>query len=482
MNTIQRASSTSLRISTSPAKPARSGAPERGACLRTAARALSCLLLAAFTPSLLAQQLDPGFGEGGRALVRFGDGASNHSADGVVACAGPNGSLLVSGLVGDRIVTARLRENGTLDSGFSDDGRQEFALPMTDTGNRERVGACQPDGNLLLALAIRGRDDDQNLLLVRVLGATGLPDPQFGTGGFVQLNLDAYSPELADRETPLGLSVSADGTIDLAGSVEHHPSGAARGFIVRVRADGSIRAARVLNDSALLGFSLTSAAESNGELWAIGSASVSGGPQTFIHYRLDPDTLAVRARLAGGSSLLRVGRGRWVAEGVFAAVAHRSESPGPDVPMLLIVRGAEVSALPLPAPAAVGGVQGELIQQEHDGDVIPLPEGGVLASYTVDTGRDGASGRGLHSVRVLLSADGLNDRVDRSFGAAGRFSLRHALPCAADAGLLHRRSTLWNGRVTWVGSALADGCPINARHDVWIARLQPLHQFRDGFE
>lgn len=480
MNTTSRATST--RISISSAKPGRSSTPGRGARIRTAARALSCLLFAALAPGLHAQQLDPGFGERGRVLVGFGDGPSNHSADGVVACAGPNGSLLVSGLVGDRIVTARLRENGTLDSGFSDDGRQEFALPVADTGNRERVGACQPDGNLLLALAIRGRDDDQNLLLVRVLGATGLPDPQFGTGGFVQLNLDAYSPELADRETPLGLSVSADGTIDLAGSVEHQPSAAARGFIVRVRADGSIRAARVLNDSGLLSFSLTSAAESDGELWAIGSASVSGGPQTFIHYRLDPDTLAVRSRLAGGTSLLRVGRGRWVAAGVFAAVAHRSEGPGPDVPVLLIARSTEIAALPLPVPAAVGGVQGELIHQEHDGDVIPLPEGGVLASYTVDIGSNGASGRGLHSVRVLLSADGLNDRVDRSFGAAGRFSLRHALPCAADAGLRHRRSTLWNGRVTWVGSALAAGCPVDARHDFWVVRLQPLHQFRDGFE
>jgi hypothetical protein len=450
----------------------------------TSALSLVLLLCSALVPiqALHAQRLDPGFGTNGRVLIRFDDIVPDADADAVVACAGAAGTLIVAGIAGAHVVSVRLLEDGTLDTRFGIGGRQRFPLPVEDSGYRERVGACQADGNLLMAYAARGQGFDQNLVVMRLLAASGLPDPQFGTAGHVILDLDAHAAGLEDRETPLGLNVSADGMIDLSGSVAYSQVPQTRGFIARLRADGSLARAWVLNETAMLGFSLTSAMASSGQLYAIGSATTVGEPSSFILYRMDPATLLVRSTVRGDAPLLRVGRGRWVGEGIFAAVAHRAVANGPDQPVLLVARASGVSTLELPMPERVAGREGELLHQEHDGDVVPLPDGGVLATYTVDMSGDGTFGRGLHSVRVRLGARVEEEDVDSGYGRGGRFSVRHDLACGADAPLFHRRTTLWNGRVTWVGSAQVPDCQAIGRRGFWIARLQALPMFADGFE
>lgn len=442
------------------------------------------LLCSAFVPveALHAQRLDPGFGANGRVLIRFDDIIPDADADAVVACAGAAGTLIVAGIAGTRVVSVRLLEDGTPDTRFGIGGRQSFPLPVEDTGHRERVGACQADGNLLLAYAARGQGFDQNLVVMRLLAASGLPDPQFGSAGHIRLDLDAHATGLQDRETPLGLNVSADGMIDLSGSVAHSQLPQTRGFIARLRADGGVALAWVLNETAMLGFSLSSAMASSGQLYAIGSATAAGDPSSFILYRMDPANLLVRSAVRGDVPLQRVGRGRWVGEGVFAAVAHRAVDNGPDQPVLLVARAGGVSTLDLPLPEPVAGRDGELLHQEHDGDVVPLPNGGVLATYTVDMSGDGTLGRGLHSVRVQLGSRAEDDAVDMRFGREGRLSVRHDLNCGIDALLFHRRTTLWNSRVTWVGSAQVPDCQAIGRRGFWIARLQALPMFVDGFE
>jgi uncharacterized delta-60 repeat protein len=161
--------------------------------------------------------LDTTFDGDGRKL--FSWGAIGRVTAVVVA---PNGKILLggfSGPEGGNIQVARLNANGALDATFGAGGIAAVDFGATEFGE---ALARQADGRILVA----GRSSATGAVVAR-LRATGVLDPDFGSGGRVTL--------------PGGGSVGAvlmqpDRTIVVAGNA----SGSATMTVTRLKPDGSL--------------------------------------------------------------------------------------------------------------------------------------------------------------------------------------------------------------------------------------------------
>jgi hypothetical protein len=431
-----------------------------------------------------AQILDASFGDRGQLTEGFAMVSGRDDDFALAACATPGGTLTVYGTASGsvRVVTLRLRSDGGLDASFSGDGKESFDWPGERISHRERVGLCMSNGDAVLAQPALEAGDER-IVLVRVQAQTGLPDPAWGSGGFVVLDLDALGTELAQRETPLGLNLAADGGVYLTGDVALS-NGGTRGFAVRIDPAGTVRAAAIYRQDQYWRFGLAAAAEApDGNVWLSGRAvPASNGLPTFLRLRVDPQTLALVQALPGSAPLDRVGRGRMVAPGVFASVAHRREPGAADVPVLLLHRESGTNVLELPALLPVLGQPGKQLPHDQDGDVIPLPDGSVLVTGTAGLDND-IGGKALYQIRVLLAAGGEPDRVDTRFGIGGIWQFSRLQPgCSQPNDQSMRRTTLWNGRVTVVGAARTQNCTNNEDHDYWVLRMQIDALHIDGFE
>lgn len=110
------------------------------------------------------------------------------SSIGAVAGLG-DGSIFLGGWVrpldGDSREAAllKLRQNGTLDSGFATGGRFHMEVEVNQGSAAEVLGVYPlPDGRILLAVAASETFTSDTFALVR-LEATGVPDLTFGPGG-----------------------------------------------------------------------------------------------------------------------------------------------------------------------------------------------------------------------------------------------------------------------------------------------------------
>jgi hypothetical protein len=427
--------------------------------------------------------LDPSFGDRGQLTEGFAAVAGHDDDFALAACATPGGTLTVYGAASSnvRVVTMRLRSDGSLDTGFSGDGKESFDWPGERVFDRERVGLCMGNGDAVLAQPAREAGDER-IVLVRVRAQTGLPDLSWGSGGFVVLDLDALSTGLAQRETPLGLNLAGDGGVDLTGDVALS-NGGTRGFAVRIDPTGTVRAAAIYRQDLYSRFAFAAAAEApDGSLWLSGRAvRTSNALPTHLHLRVDPQTLALVQALPGSALLHRVGRGRMVAPGVFASVAHRLEPGAADVPVLL-QRESGTNVLELPALLPIQGQPGKQLPHDQDGDVIPLPDGSVLVTGTAGLDNDTA-GKALYQIRVLLAAGSEPDRVDTRFGTGGIWQFSRLQPgCSQPNDQSMRRTTLWNGHVTVVGAARTQNCINSQDHDYWVLRMRIDALHIDGFE
>jgi uncharacterized delta-60 repeat protein len=161
--------------------------------------------------------LDTSFDGDGRKL--FSWGAIGRVTAVVVA---PNGKILLggfSGPEGGNIQVARLNANGAFDATFGTGGIATVDFGATEFGE---AMARQADGRILVA----GRSSAGGAVVAR-LRATGVLDPDFGSGGRVTL--------------PGGGSLSAvlvqpDRNVIVAGNV----SGSAAMTVTRLKPDGSL--------------------------------------------------------------------------------------------------------------------------------------------------------------------------------------------------------------------------------------------------
>ena len=142
---------------------------------------------------------DASFDGDGKALIDFGDAAN---ADGKDVAVQADGRIVAVGDVAGRVAIGRLNANGSLDTGFSGDGKDR----LTDFTGGSRV-VLQPDGKILVVgstqfSAARYRTD-------------GVLDTGFGGDGVVQTPVEA-SAGAVNRSC--GVAVQPDGRIVLVGS------------------------------------------------------------------------------------------------------------------------------------------------------------------------------------------------------------------------------------------------------------------------
>jgi hypothetical protein len=317
---------------------------------------LLALLAVVGTMPVGAQSLDSTFGGDGVLPLGFepvGDAAHNGDVA-LVACAGPQGTLIVAGRASNdrRIGVAWLTENGRLDTRFGTGGRQSIELPapyMIDA-----VGACTPDGKPVIAYGVGIAGGERDLRVLRIDPHSGRPDPTFGSGGTVAIDLDAYATDLGRDEHPVGLNLGNDGDMLLTGGYRYGANDAQQGgFVLRLTAAGGV-AAHYLSHRAqptLHTFSVAVPFD-DGRIWAI-AHSESGGTPTALVVRLHGATLAHQStRSSSLGDHIRAYSGQRVLDSTMAIAA----AEGPErKPVLIILETYGTIWVPLTVPA-LGGV------------------------------------------------------------------------------------------------------------------------------
>lgn len=427
--------------------------------------------------------LDPTFGDGG--MRHYGFQAVNGLVGdrAIVACAGANGTLTVTGAAStaQRVVTVRLRDNGDYDTSFSDDGKASFDLPGTFADFTP--GLCQSSGHLVVARPLTAGDGEQNLQIFRVHRDDGQLDPGFGNGGVVTIDLDQWVGGLGKEEMPLGIHQLANGDIAVSGRVTLG-AGGERGFVVVLSNGGAARGITVLSD--LRSRTATTVVDApDGRLWVFGQ---NGRVNGAFRATLARDTLAWEAvleQLAPAGYTTWVGGGRMLDANTVVLGSTTGPTPGYDGgPQLIVFRAASVSVLPLPAAMLDGQPHGLTARFGMSG-VTVLPRRRVLIAslaHPIGTGPD----TGVHFAMGEIGGDASGDRVDALFGAGGAqtAAFRPALPGCAAVRPNHRfgRLTLWRGLPTFVGTADASCTAANTGEDYLVARIRTDDIFSNGFD
>lgn len=174
--------------------------------------------------------LDNSFGGDGKVTTEV-NGVSDRARSVAIQA---DGRIVVAGHVvaggGYDIALVRYHPDGTLDNGFSADGKLTIDVDGDDLALSVVV---QPDGRILAA----GRSestDHERFTLVRLL-EDGTPDPAFGNGGIAQA---AFLPE--DDATGWDIALQPDGKVVMVG---HASDGTYQQFaMARFNADGTLDA------------------------------------------------------------------------------------------------------------------------------------------------------------------------------------------------------------------------------------------------
>ena len=151
--------------------------------------------------------LDPTFGSGGKRVVDFG--TDDESVYG--AALQPDGRIVLAGDSRLQPAVVRLKANGALDTSFDGDGRKLFSWGAI---GRVTAVVVAPNGKLLLA-GFSGPEGGD--IKVARLSANGAFDTSFGAGGIATVDFGA-------TEFGEAMARQADGRILVAG--RSSPSGA----------------------------------------------------------------------------------------------------------------------------------------------------------------------------------------------------------------------------------------------------------------
>ena len=417
---------------------------------------------------------DPAFGDGGLASYGFQPVNGNLSDSAAVACAGPNGTFVVVGSAsnGLRIVTARLRPDGSYDTSFSGDGKESFDSVADHMSYAP--GVCQPNGDPVLVRIVTGPGGEQSMRIVRVKRDTGLPDPAFGNGGVVDLDLDLYITGLGQAEVPFGLNVLANGDLVVSGYASNAQNIVA-GFVALLDGAGTVRAARLVE-----AWHLTTTLDApDGSLWAFGSSGNGA-----VRVTLDRNTLAPGLRVTADlASAVYAGAARVVRPGAVAMAAVARNTDGSYRPLLMLFRADAATPLAMASPAFDGNAFGMSNAVGAQGVQI-LPGGRVLYAGTA---RDlaGSTDDALYFAMARVGREPGDDEWEHAFGnngmQVGRFH-PDAPGCAAQAPRqLMQRVTSWLGRPAFVGRV--DGnCVDGSAENYLVGRVETNYLFADGMD
>ena len=209
--------------------------------------------------------VDSGFGENGRIINLYGTIAFHISLQ-------EDGKIVFSGTNGHAFVTLRYLENGTIDESFGSNG-----LVMTDYNSvaYAQSNIIQPDGKIVVA-----GDDGVRILLARY-NQDGSLDQGFGLGGLIILKT-ASSINNANCMT-----LQPDGKIIIAGAASNFVTGNVQ--LIRFLSNGSLDSSFGNNGIVVKKLQYSSAAssvglQSDGKILICGSTLVDA---TYEHFLLE---------------------------------------------------------------------------------------------------------------------------------------------------------------------------------------------------
>jgi uncharacterized delta-60 repeat protein len=191
--------------------------------------------------------LDSSFSDGGKVLLEFDDLYSSSAND--LALQG-DGRIVAAGNVrSDHLsdmAIARFNPDGSLDSGFSGDGkvRTDFGLNYATRGDRANGVAIQPDGKIVVG-GSGGKSNAGNFFAARY-NADGSLDSSFGEGGSADVDFtdepggEGGASWIYHSDYAHDLALQPDGKIVLTGNTS--PGGICGCYIgvVRLSADGEL--------------------------------------------------------------------------------------------------------------------------------------------------------------------------------------------------------------------------------------------------
>ncbi|UXI65862.1 hypothetical protein [Tahibacter amnicola] len=449
-------------------------------------------LLACASPALLAHEgpVDPTFGAGGMAHYGFLPVNNSGLADAaIVACPSAGDTLTVVGEASqrERIVTARVRADGSYDTSFGSQGKASFLLKRIDAD--QPPGLCQSDGNLVVARSHRlSPGADQNIQIFRISRSDGQLDPGFSEDGVVMLDLDAYQAGTLSDEQPLGLNMLSNGDILVTGRVRLSTTGSSdRAFAARITATGVIASVAVLDHPS------TSAASggevgTDGRIWIYGEGlQTVAGETRMVPFRaglnyasLAWESAPVDAPLPGTGNVL-VGPGRSVRPGVFVAPAMILPPGNVVHPALVVFRPGGRTVLPLPYPMLAESAATVSTHYGRQG-VTVLPGGRVMYGAAVAAALNQPD-VGVYFAMAAIGETPMRDRVEGAFTptGAGTAQYRHAECPTQQSRQSFARMTVWMGKPVFVGDVSAN-CTDALDTDYLVGRIASNYLFADDFD
>ena len=416
--------------------------------------------------------LDRRFGDGGFVRLGFQPVMDEVEDYGIVACSGPEGTLLISGVAsgGRRLVTAWLTEAGTLARDFGLEGKQSVDLARGPTFNAR--GTCLPDGKAVLAVEATDAQQDGIIVVYRIDPLTGLPDAGFGTQGGVEIDLDRLQAGLGRFEVANYLSPGRNGELLVSGQYSLGSTDDRwGGFVLRLSANGTLLASTFahVDDPGVTAYASVLPA-ADGTLWAPTMRMLPDGQALTSVVRLDEGTLHRIDTLQSPISVdLSPARAVMLDGETMALSGYRQGGK----PFVAVVRADRLAVLQLPMP---GTVQSVVTPQ-----LAALPDGSLLYAATFREETQFV-GRGEYFARIRRNLDGTL-ALDTEFGTGGVLATKFPRNAACPERPVEqyfRRFTFWKGRPTAIGFTESSCDVPDADYLVLRLALDGIHG--SGFE
>lgn len=187
---------------------------------------------------------DTSFNSTGRVQIGFDLGGANADTASAIALDVPDrivvaGTVQISNFGDTDFGVVRLLENGTLDGGFSDDGRAvaEFDLGGTNADTAAALAIDSQNRVVVAGSATVGAAGDIDLAVVRFL-VNGVLDPNFDTDGKISFGFD-LGGGMQDKAAGVAIEPRT-GDIVVAATVDTISVGDTDYGVARLTADGSL--------------------------------------------------------------------------------------------------------------------------------------------------------------------------------------------------------------------------------------------------
>lgn len=161
-------------------------------------------------------QLDPHFSGDGKALVDI-----DKIDSGNAVAVQPDGKIVVAGTLTDsfgsqEIGMARLLSNGSIDTGFGNNGKIKLSRPPDQIAIRALI--IQPDGKIVIAGYYQSNDSQGRTFFAKRFNSNGSFDYNFGSNSDVRMGF-GYGYSEANS-----IAIASDGSIYLGGDVRREYS------------------------------------------------------------------------------------------------------------------------------------------------------------------------------------------------------------------------------------------------------------------